>query len=63
MRLEGLGKLKKKSTLTGVEAATFRLVAQCFIQLRCLNKYKYTATCRVVHATKMTGSSSDDWIY
>jgi hypothetical protein len=24
---------------------------------------QHTVTCRVVRATKMTGSSSDDWIY
>jgi hypothetical protein len=27
VRLEGLGKLKKKSTLSGIEPATFRLAA------------------------------------
>jgi hypothetical protein len=34
MRLEGLGKLKKKSTPSGLEPATFRIVAQCVNQLR-----------------------------
>jgi hypothetical protein len=25
--------------------------------------YLWIVTCKVVHATKMAGSSSDDWIY
>jgi hypothetical protein len=33
VRLEGLGKLKK-STSSGLDSATFRLVAQCLDQLR-----------------------------
>jgi hypothetical protein len=36
VRLEGLGKLKKKSTLSGLDPATFRLVANCLNQLRYL---------------------------
>jgi hypothetical protein len=35
VRLEELGKLKNSMTLSGIEAATFRLVA------RCLNKLRY----------------------
>jgi hypothetical protein len=27
------------------------------------NPYLNTVTCRMVRVTKMTGSSSDDWIY
>jgi hypothetical protein len=34
VRLEGLGQLKKKSTSSGPEPATFRLVAWCLNQLR-----------------------------
>jgi hypothetical protein len=34
VRLEGLGQLKKKSTSSGLETATFRLVAQYLNQLR-----------------------------
>jgi hypothetical protein len=26
-------------------------------------RWEYIVTCRMVRATKMTGSSSDDWIY
>jgi hypothetical protein len=26
-------------------------------------RYQHTATCRVLHVTKMTGSSLDDWIF
>jgi hypothetical protein len=33
VRLEGFGKLKKKSTSLGNDPATFRLVAQCLNQL------------------------------
>jgi hypothetical protein len=33
MRLEGLGKLKK-STSSGLDPATFRVVAKCLNQLR-----------------------------
>jgi hypothetical protein len=31
-----------------------------FIMMRC---FYYIVTCRVVHVTNKTGSSSDDWIY
>jgi hypothetical protein len=43
VRLEGLGQLKK-STSSGLELATFRLVAKCLNQLRYrvpLNKISY----------------------
>jgi hypothetical protein len=34
VRLEGLGQLKKKSTSSGLEPATFQLVAKCLNELR-----------------------------
>jgi hypothetical protein len=34
MRLEGLGQLKNPMIFSGIETATFRLVAQCLNQLR-----------------------------
>jgi hypothetical protein len=34
MQLEGLGQLKNPMTLSGLEPATFRLVAECLNQLR-----------------------------
>jgi hypothetical protein len=34
VRLEWLGQLKNRITSSGIEPATFRLVAQCPIQLR-----------------------------
>jgi hypothetical protein len=33
------------------------------LTLRYFMLLKYIVTCRVVRVTKMTGSSSDDWIY
>jgi hypothetical protein len=38
----------------------FRMAASIFTKP---GIYTYTVTCRVVRATKMTGSSPDDWIY
>jgi hypothetical protein len=34
VRLEGLGKLKNQMISSGIETATFQLVAQCLNQLR-----------------------------
>jgi hypothetical protein len=34
VRLEGLGQLKKPMTSSGIEPATFRLVAECLNQIR-----------------------------
>jgi hypothetical protein len=34
VRMEGLSKLKNSMTSSGIESATFRLVAYCFDQLR-----------------------------
>jgi hypothetical protein len=34
VRLEGFGRLKNPMTSSGIEALTFRLVAQCLKQLR-----------------------------
>jgi hypothetical protein len=45
VRLEGLGRLKNPMTSSGLEPATFRLVAQCLNQLRNFqNAVQYTCT-------------------
>jgi hypothetical protein len=45
----------------------FKLALWLFVKWReiqwCMFPVKYIVTCWVVHATNMTGSSSDDWIY
>jgi hypothetical protein len=44
VRLEVLGQLKNSMTSSGIEAATFRLVAQCLDQLRYRGALKRKAT-------------------
>jgi hypothetical protein len=45
MRLEGLSQLKNPMTSSGIEAATFRLVAYCLNQLHYLMPHEEENRC------------------